>query len=345
MKSHSCIAWDKHWILVCVGVLLCGGARADNEIYCEVSAANFAWTPEYGGAVIAANGAVALFEYDFAKRPGDRDELHGRNWLAPTRQELVKRYRPGRRMVGNLCADRRAWLRDQLDAVRTAGQSEAVDTQSRDGPTSDVHCFVFGKGDDRATFVLLQSSGSFETHSVSPSAPRLANWLSAVSVEARHRGTLPAEQRRCIDDPPLPKPTYPDTFAETRQRAMQELNAAQQVHCQFAEGSSTGLDGEQRGNHNWPARLSVVFTDLNSTARRGRAEMFGDVYSVRIDHGPAGLMLTNFDAEKDHVSDVVTIAPYRIGGRAIFPAVKHEIRLHQHGGTAIRSAGTCAPFP
>ena len=29
---------------------------------------------------------------------------------------------------------------------------------------------------------------------------------------------------------------------------MEDLNAAQQLHCQFAEGNSTGIDGEQRGN-------------------------------------------------------------------------------------------------
>lgn len=86
-------------------------------------------------------------------------------------------------------------------------------------------------------------------------------------------------------------------------------------------------------------------SDLNSTARHGRAEMFGDIYTVRIDSGPAGLMLTNADAEKNHVSDVVTIVPYRIGGRATYPAVKHEIRVHHSGGTATRYTGTCAPLP
>jgi len=345
MRKPSCIATDKRWILVCVGVLLSAGALADSEIYCEVSSANFAWVPHYGGTVIAANGAVALFEYDFEKRPRDRDQLHGRNWLAPTRQELVTRFRPGRRLVGNLCAERRAWLRDQLDSVRTAGQSKVVDMQSRDDPTNDVHCFVFGTGHDRATFVLLQSSGSVESHSLSPAAPRLANWLSAVSAQARHRGKLPAKEQACIDDPPLTDPTYPDTYAEIRQRTMQELKAAQQLHCQFAEGTGTALDGELRGNHDGPASLSVVFTDLNSTARHGRAEMFGDIYTVQVDSGPAGLMLTNAEAEKDHVSDVVTIVPYRIGGRAMYPAVKHEIRVHHSGGTATRYAGTCVPLP
>ena len=59
--------------------------------------------------------------------------------------------------------------------VRTAGQSKVVDMQSRDGPTVSTRCFVFDTGPDRAAFVLLQDSGDTERHSLSPSAPRLAN--------------------------------------------------------------------------------------------------------------------------------------------------------------------------
>jgi len=337
---------ETRWIVACVGALLWGSALADSGIYCEVSTANFAWIPHYGGTVIAPSGTVALFEYDFEKSPRDREGLHGENWLAPTRQELVKRFRPGRRVVGSLCSDRHAWLRDQLAVVRAAGQSEVVDMQVRDGPTEKTHCFAFETGHGRATFVLLQHSGSAESHSLSPSAPRLANWLGAVSAEARRRAELPAKENSCIDDPPpLTAPVYPDAFAEVRQRAMEDLKATQQLHCHFAEGNSTGVDGEQRGNHDSPARLSVVFSHLNSTARRGRAEMFGDVYSVRVDTSDAGLMLTNADAEKNNVTDVATIVPYRIGGREIYPAVKHEIRLHNYGAMAVRYTGQCAPVP
>lgn len=337
---------DRRWIVACVGALLWGGALADSELYCEVSSRNFAWTPVYGGIVIAPNGTVASFEYDFEKSPGDRGELFLRNWRTPTRQELGKRFKPGRRVAGKLCSDRRAWLRDQVDVVRAAGQSRVVDMQSRDGPTAQTHCFVFETGQDRASFVLLQESGDAETHSLSPSAPRLANWLSAVAAEARRRAELRATERSCIDDPPpLTGPVYPDALAEVRQRAMEELKATPQLHCQFAEGNSTGVDGDQRGNHDAPARLSVIFTDLNSTARRGRAETFGAIFSVRIDTGAAGLMLTNADAEKNRVSDVVTIVPYRISGREIYPAVKHEIRLHDQGAMAIRYTGQCVPLP
>lgn len=336
---------ETRWIVACVGTLLWGGALADSDIYCEVSSANFAWGPEYGGTVIAPNGTVGLFEYDFQKSPGDRAGMFRENWLAPTRQELVKRFKPGRRVVGNLCSDRRAWLRDQLDVVRTAGQSKVVDMQSRDGPTVSTHCFVFETGHERAAFVLLQDSGDTEVHSLSPSAPRLANWLSAVSAEARRRAELPEKEPSCIDDPPPPtEPGYPDALAGVRQRTMEDLKATQQLHCQFAEGNGTDADGEQRGNHDSPARLSVVFTNLNFTARRGRAEMFGKVYSVRIDTSAAGLMLTNADAEKNNVSDVVTIVPYRIDGREIYPALKHEIHLHDTGAMAHRYTGQCAPL-
>ena len=72
--------------------------------------------------------------------------------------------------------------------------------------------------------------------------------------------------------------------------------------------------------------------------------MFGDAYSVRIETGAAGLILTNVDAERSNVSDVVTIVPFR-GGRDIYPAVKHEIRLHLEGATAVRYTGQCAPLP
>ena len=336
---------ETRWIIACVGTLLWSGVLANGEIYCEVSSANFAWGPQYGGTVIAPNGTVALFEYDFQKSPGDRDGLFGENWLAPTRQELIKRYKPGRRVVGNICSDRRAWLRDQIDAVRTTGQSKVVDMQSRDGPTVSTRCFVFDTGPDRAAFVLLQDSGDTERHSLSPSAPRLANWLTAVSAEALQRHESSAKGN-CIDDPPpVTEAIYADSFAATRQSAMKDLNATQQLHCQFAEGNSTGVDGEQRGNHHWPAQLSVVYTNLNPSARSGRAEMFGDAYSVRIETGAAGLILTNVDAERNNVSDVVTIVPFRIGGRDIYPAVKHEIRLHLEGATAVRYTGQCAPLP
>jgi hypothetical protein len=335
------------WIVACAGALLWGSALAESEIHCEVSSSNFAWGPHYGGMVIAPSGDVALFEYDFAKSPRDRDdELFGEHWLTPTRQDLVKRFRPGRRVVGTLCPDRRAWLRDQLDVVRTAGRSKVVDMQSRDGPTAYTHCFVFETGHDAATFVFLQRSGDSESHSLSPAAPRLANWLSAVSAEARRRADLPAKGGSCIDDlPPLTEPIYRDAVAEVRQRTMEELQATRQLHCQFAEGNSNDVDGEQRGNWDAPARLSVVFSDLDSVERRGRAAMFGNDYPVRIDTTVVGLTLTNTDVEKNRGSDVVTIVPYRIGGRAIYPALKHEIRLHDRGAVAVRYAGECAALP
>jgi hypothetical protein len=327
-----------------LGALLWGGARANSEIYCEVSSVNFAWGAEYGGTVIDANGTVALLEYDFRKNPRDQDGLYGENWLTPTRRELAKRFRPGRRVVGNLCADRRAWLREQLDMVRIAGQSKNVDMQSRDGPTVQTHCFVFATGQDRATFVLLQHSGSSETHSLSPSAPRLANWLNAVSAEAHRRAELPAQQHSCVDEPPpLTAPSYPHTSA--RQRAMEELKAVPRLHCQFTEGNSTTVDGEENGNHPAPARLSVVYTDLNSSARRGRAEMFGDVYSVRVDTSTVGLLLVNMDAERRNLSDIVTVVPYHVDGREVYPAVKQEILTHNYGALAWRYTGQCRPLP
>jgi hypothetical protein len=335
---------QNRWIVVCVGTLLWGGALANSEVYCEVSSMNFAWGPEYGGTVIDANGAIALLHYDFQKNPRDRSELDNVNWLSPTRQELATRFKPGRRVVGNVCAGRREWLRDQLDVVRSAGQSNEVDMQSRDGPTTHTHCFVFATGQDRATFVLLQRSGSGETHSLSPSAPRLANWLNAVAAEARRRAELPAKQHSCVDEPPpLIAPSYPDTPA--RQRAMEELKAAQRLHCQFAEGNGTNVDGEQNGNHPSPASLSVVYTGLDSSARRGRAELFGEVYSVRVDTSTVGLMLINLDAERRNLSDVVTVVPYHVGGREIYPAVKQEILAHNYGAIARRYTGQCAPLP
>ena len=51
---------------------------------------------------------------------------------------------------------------------------------------------------------------------------------------------------------------------------MEELKAVQRLHCEFADGNSTEVNGEQNGNHSAPARLSVVFTDLNSAAHRCR---------------------------------------------------------------------------
>jgi hypothetical protein len=302
---------EVRWIAACAGALLWSGALADSEIYCEVSSLNFAWGLQYGGVVIAPDGTVALFEYDGREKS---DGNLRKDWQAPTRQELVRSFRPGRRVVGSLCPDRRAWLRDQLDVVRTAGQSKIVDMQSRDGPTEQTHCFLFEEAQERASLVLLQHSGDTETHSLSPSAPRLANWLSAVAAEARRRTQASTQQQSCIDDLPSPTtPVYPDAFVEARQRAMEDLKRTQHLHCEFAEGNSTEVDGEQRGNHEWPARLSVVFSDLKSPTARGRGEMFGDVYSVRIEINAAGLVLTNVDAEKRNVSDVVTILPIRIG--------------------------------
>ena len=337
---------DTRWTVACAGALLWSGALADSEIHCEVSSANFAWVPHYGGAVIAPDGTVALFDYAFDKRTRDREDLFNENWLSPTRQELVKRFRPGRRVVGNLCSDRRAWLREQLAVVRTASQSEQIDTHTRDGPTETTHCFVFEPGHDRAALVQLQENGTMERHSLSPAAPQLANWLSAVSAEARRRAALPTKDSSCIDDlPPLTMPLYRDAVVEVRQRAMAELKAAPALHCQFAQGNRAELDGEQVGNQDFNARLSVVFSDLDSAARRGRAETFGDMYAVRIDSTVAGMTLTNVDAEKNRISDVVTIVAYRIRGRAVYPAVKHQIMLHDQGAFAVRYAGQCTALP
>lgn len=334
---------DAEWIVACLIALPSGGALADSEIYCEISSSNFAWGAQYGGTVIAPDGAVALFEYDFATSPADGEALFREDWLAPTRQELTSRFRPGRRVVGTLCADRRAWLRDQLAVVRTAGQSKIVDMRSRDGPTAHTRCFIFEPGTDAVSLVFLQESGDSESHSLSPAAPRLANWLSAVAAEARQRAKLP--EKECIGElPPLTMPLYRDAVAEVRKRTMEELKATQQLHCQFSEGTRAEVDGEQVGNHDSPSQLSVVFTGLDSADRRAHAETFGDSYAVQIDSGAAGLTLTNVDWEKNRISDVVTIVPYRIGGREIYPAVKHQIFLHDLGAFAVRYTGQCAPL-
>ncbi|HEY7642665.1 MAG TPA: hypothetical protein VH814_23220 [Steroidobacteraceae bacterium] len=332
---------ETRWIIACVGALLWSGALADSEIYCEVSIASFAWGPSYGGTAIAPDGTVARFEYDFMKNPGARDGMFDENWLSPTRRDLVQRFAPGRRAVGSICADRRTWVRDQLGIVSTAGRSKVVDMQSRDGPTVHTRCFVFEAGRDTGKVVMLQEAGDAETHSLSPAAPRLANWLNAVAAEAQRRAKLPDKERSCIDPPPLTAPIYPDGYKD-RQRAMAELKAAQQLHCQFAYGNGTNLDGEQRGNFDSPAKLSVLFSDLHSTT--GRGEMFGNSYAVRIGTDIAGLVLTNLDAEKNHESDVVTVVPFRVGGREVYPAVKHEIRLHIEGGTTVRYSGQCVPL-
>jgi hypothetical protein len=332
------------WIVTCLIALPSVSALADSEVYCEISTSNFAWGAQYGGTVIAPDGAVALFEYDFAKNPAEGEALFRKDWLAPTREELAGRFRPGRRVVGTLCADRRAWLRDQLAVVRTAGQSKLVDMGLRDAGTAHTRCFVFEPHTDAATLVFLQESGDSESHSLSPAAPRLANWLSAVAAEAQQRAKLPEKQ--CIGELTSPTmPLYRDAAAEVRKRTMEELKATQQLHCQFSEGTRAEVDGQQAGNHDSPSQLSVVFTGLDSPDRRAHAETFGDSYAVQVDSAVAGLTLTNVDWEKNRISDVVTIVPYRIGGRAIYPAVRHQIFLHDLGAFAVRYTGQCAPLP
>jgi hypothetical protein len=334
----------RSWLVACLVALPSGGALAKSEIYCEISSTSFARGAHYGGTVIAPDGAVTLFEYDFAKNPGASEALFGEDWLAPTRQQLTSRFRPGRRVVGTICADRRALLREQLAVVRTAAHSKMVDMGSRDGPATHTHCFVFEPDTDAVTFVFLQRSGDSEHHSLSPAAPRLANWLTAVAAEARQRAESP--KKECIGElPPLTMPLYRDAVAEVRKRTMEELKATQQLHCQFSEGTRAEVDGEQVGNYESPALLSIVFTDLDSPTRRGQAETFGDSYAVQIDSNVAGLTLTNLDWEKNRISDVVTIVPLRIGGRDSYPAVKHQIFLHDLGAFAVRYTGQCAALP
>jgi hypothetical protein len=198
---------DARWIVCCAGVLLFSRALADSEVHCEVSSSNFAWGPHYAGAVIASDGTVALFEYAFEKH-GEELELFGQSWLSPTRAELATRFKPGRRVAGKLCSERRAWLGDRLAMVRTAGLSKEIGTGTHDSGTVRTHCFVLEPGHDRATVVLLQQDGDTERHNLSPAAPQLANWLSAVYAEARRRIVLPAKDSSCIGDLPLTMPLY-----------------------------------------------------------------------------------------------------------------------------------------
>jgi hypothetical protein len=332
------------WIVACLLALSSGGAVAKSEIYCEVSSTSFAWGAHYGGTVIAPDGAVALFEYDFAKNSGAREGLFGYDWLTPTRQQLASRFSPGRRVVGTICGDRRAWLRDQLAAVRTAGQTKLVDLRSRDGGTAHTHCFVFEPGSDAASLVLLQELGDSERHSLSAAAPGLANWLTTVAAEAGQRAK--SAKKECIGElPPLTMPLYQDAAVEVRRRTMEELKATPRLHCQFSEGTRAEVDGKPVGNHEMPLLLSIVFTGLDSPTRRGHAETFGDSYAVEIDSTVAGLTLTNLDWEKNRISDVVTIVPFRIGKRDLYPAVKHQIYLHDLGAFAVRYTGECAALP
>jgi hypothetical protein len=335
---------DARWIVFCAGALLFSGALADSEVHCEVSSSNFAWGPHYAGAVIATDGTVALFEYAFEKH-GEELELFGQSWLSPTRAELATRFKPGRRVAGKLCSERRAWLGDRLAMVRTAGLSKEIGTGTHDSGTVRTHCFVLEPGHDRATVVLLQQDGDTERHNLSPAAPQLANWLSAVYAEARRRIVLPAKDSSCIGDLPLTMPLYRDAVMEVRQRAMAELKATPALHCQFAQNTRAELDGEQVGNSDSARSLSVVFSDLNSTNGLGRGESFGEMYSVRIGTSVAGLTLTNVDAEKNRIEDVVTVVAYRIRGHALYPAVKHQIFLHDLGAFAVRYTGECAALP
>jgi hypothetical protein len=330
-------------IVACLIALPSGAALADSESYCEISSSSFAWGAQYGGTVIAPDGVVALFEYDFAKNPADGEALNREDWLSPKRQELAGRFKPGRRVVGTLCADRRTWLRDQLAAVRIAGQSKTVDMGLRDFPTTHTRCFVFEPGTDAVTLVSLQESGNSESHSISPAAPRLANWLGAVAAEAQQRAKVP--EKECIGELPSPTmPLYRDATAEIRKHTMEELKSTPQLHCQFSEGTRAEVDGTQTGNHDFPPQVSVVFTGLDSSDHRAHAEMFGDGYAVRVESAVAGLTLTNINWEKNRISDVVTIVPYRIDGRAVYPAVKHQIFLHDLGAFAVRYVGQCEPL-
>jgi hypothetical protein len=51
------------------------------------------------------------------------------------------------------------------------------------------------------------------------------------------------------------------------------------------------------------------------------------------------------DAEKNRIEDVVTVVAYRIRGHALYPAVKHQIFLHDLGAFAVRYTGECAALP
>lgn len=314
----------------------------EQRVACEVSHVNGAWGYQHLGVYIDPTGAIGEFNYS----------AEGSQWT-PNRGEqmtegdLRDRYRPGRRVIGKVCPDQMAWLRNQLNIVRYSPSSKPTHGSS-DGGVQYTQCWMFESDGDPGQHILLRETGDIESRNLAEAAPALANWIEAVASDARRDAHIPAKSKGCIAYPESLHQQYDETVhqsEEGRDRAMKTLTSAEGLRCRMGEGHWSAVYGTKFEQRATPENFELNYFRLNFESGDGRAFGIGDeVHEVRARVTTTGVVLEDYPIDGQEAR-TTTVVPYRIGSQNRFPAVVHGVMYDSSGLVTTTYVGSCIVIP
>ncbi len=336
--AHSTVA------LVALGLLsdLSLAEDSSSQIVCEVSHVNAAWGFQHSGVYIDPEGAIGEFSYT----EGDSRSVPNRG-QPMTQGELREKYRPGRRVIAQVCPAQMSWLRDQLNSVRYSPSSKP-EHGSSDGGVQFTQCWMFESEKSAGQHVLLRETGDFRSHNLGEGAPALANWIESVVRDAKDNAHIPMSSKGCIAFPVSLHEQYDATVEqsdEDRNRAMSVLKAAEGLRCQMGKGQWFNVSGTSIDQRPTPENFELNYFKLDLDRGTGRAFGVGDeVHEVHARITPIAVVLEDNPMDGQELR-TTTIVPYRMGGQNRFPAVMNEVLFDSSGLVATTYVGSCVAIP
>ena len=320
----------------------CFAEEPEQQVACEVSYVNGAWGYQHLGVYIDPTGAIGEFNYS-----AEASQWTPNRGERMTQADLRDKYRPGRRVIGSVCPDQMAWLRDQLNAVRYSPSSKPTHGSS-DGGVTFTQCWMFGAESVPGQHVLLREAGDIESHNLAEAAPALANWIEAVASDARRDAHIPAKSKGCIAYPESLHKQYDENVHQSdadRDRAMKTLTSAEGLRCRMGEGHWSAVYGTKFEQRPTPENFELNYFRLNFETGDGRSFGIGDeIHEVRTRVTTTGVVLEDYPMDGQEAR-TTTVVPYRIGNQNRFPAVVHGVMYDSSGLVTTTYVGSCIVVP
>lgn len=315
---------------------------ADERWACEVSGLNYAWGYYHAGIYIDPQGSIGEFKY------GPSDSRWAPNRGQPmTLAELREKYRPGNRIIGNVCPEQMLWLRDELNKARYSPSSKPVHSAS-DAGTQLTQCWMFESESKPGQNIRLRETGDFESRNLAETAPALANWIEAVAQDAAKDAHIPLTEKGCIAYPESLHEQYDDTIRQTdaqRDQAMKLLTTAEGLRCRMGEGHWAAVYGTRFQQRPTPENFESNYFQLDFEKGTGRLSDGGrEVYDVSLKVHSIGVTLEDNPMDGQEVRRT-TVVPYKIGGQNNFPAVMQEVMYDEAGLVSTMYVGSCTAIP
>jgi hypothetical protein len=312
------------------------------QVVCEVSHLNAAWGFQHSGVYIDPTGLIGEFNYSA------EDSRSVPNRGQPmTQSDLREKYKPGRRVIGQVCPAQMIWLREQLNAVRYSPSSKPSH-RAADAGRQLTQCWMFKSESAAGQHILLRETGDFESRNLAADAPALANWVEAVVRDARDNAHIPTTSKGCISYPESLHEQHDETIHqsdEERDRAMKVLTSAEGLRCQMGNGQRFGVTGTAIEQRPTPENYELNYFQLDFKSGNGRSFGVGnDMHAVRTRVTATSVILEDSPMD-EQVTRTTTVVPYKIGGQNRFPAVVHDVMFDSSGMLATTYVGSCTVIP